>query len=194
MSGDIEAIVLTGGASRRMGVDKASIELNGVSQAQRIVDQLSVAGYPVTVIGREPVGEARFLQDACEFPGPLVALNGFRPRQSKVMVLSCDIPLFQTGIIRFLDEHLDEPFDAALPEIDGRVQPLLGLYRARCWEQLSRHVIIKERRMMAWIETLGIRIVAEQEIVHAGIDKFTLMSANSPQELQQLLSETLQSP
>lgn len=189
MSADIEAVILTGGASRRMGTDKASLNINGVPQAERMVGALTNSGYSVTVIGRAPIEGAQFIQDASEFPGPLVALSAFQPKSEKVMILSCDIPYFESEIVEFLDQCLGEDFDAAIPEIGCRLQPLLGLYRVQCFAMLNRLVASGERKMMSWVDSLQMQVITEKEITSAGIDLQSLRSVNTPEELLQLSSK-----
>ena len=89
--GSIEAVVLTGGESRRMGFDKASIAIDGVPQADRIVRQFLAAGLPVTVLGRQPINGAAFLPDEEMFGGPIAALTRFVPSAEFVFVSSCDL-------------------------------------------------------------------------------------------------------
>jgi len=190
MLDDVEVVLLTGGASRRMGEDKATLSINGVAQGERMIYLLTEAGYTVTTIGRRPLGEARFLQDQEEFSGPLTALALFKPRAPTVMVLSCDMPLFDPAIIGVLERLIGEDEDANLPRIGGRLQPLVGLYRDRTWHSLRRLVESGERRLMAWVECLRVKNVSEAELKDAGIDLLTLRSANSPDELQVILAHS----
>lgn len=190
MLDDVEVVLLTGGASRRMGEDKASLIVDGLSMGDRMIHLLNEAGYVVTTIGRRPLGESRFLQDREEFSGPLTALALFEPCAPTVMVLSCDMPLFDPAIIGVLGRLIGEDLDAILPRIGGRLQPLVGLYRDSSWHSLRRLVESGERRLMAWVECLRVKNVSEAELKDAGIDLLTLRSANSPDELQEILAQS----
>lgn len=64
--------VLTGGASRRMGVDKATLVVDGVAMAVRVADALRAAGATdVVVIGHRPVDGEVHVPDVHPGEGPL---------------------------------------------------------------------------------------------------------------------------
>lgn len=172
-----------------MGMDKATLEVGGIPQAERIVQELTQAGYPVTVVGKHPIAGCEFVCDVDEFPGPLAALGQFEPARPKVAVLACDMPLFRASFIQSADSCLSDSFDAAIPEIGGKLQPLAALYRAQSWTQLHHLASQGEKRLMAWIATLQVHTIEESEIAAAGISPSSLMGANNPDELRFLLAE-----
>ena len=64
--------VLCGGASRRMGVDKAAVEVDGTPMARRVGDVLAAAGCsPVIAIGGDPTALGHLGLDVVDdgFPG-----------------------------------------------------------------------------------------------------------------------------
>ena len=69
-------VVLIGGASRRMGTDKASIEFAGATLLKRSVDVLSEVFMSVVISGGDqpPVG-VRVLPDLVPGLGPLGGLD-----------------------------------------------------------------------------------------------------------------------
>jgi molybdenum cofactor guanylyltransferase len=175
---EIEAILLTGGASRRMGRDKASIEVDGVPMAQRIARELFSLGIPVTAAGRAPLEGCEFLPDAEEYAGPMAALARFRPERRFVMVVSCDLPAFHGGVVLRLREIL-RGYDAAVPMRDGRLQPLCALYRAEALETLHRLVEGGERRIMRWLQGLDLAVTWTERCGLAEAAK----NANTPEDL-----------
>src|SRR5437762_802955 len=121
----IEAALLTGGASTRMGTDKASMPVGGEPMAQRIAQSLAAAGLKVTVLGREPIQGYAFLQDQEEHGGPMAALSAFSPTAEFVFVISCDYPLFDPLVVEVLLSRIGDAC-ASVAEIRGRLQPLLA--------------------------------------------------------------------
>ena len=91
---DIEAILLTGGASRRMGVDKAALTVGGMPLGEKIARELAKTCDRVTVLGKHPIPGLEFLADEGDYEGPLLALSRFKPTRQHVFVASCDLPLF----------------------------------------------------------------------------------------------------
>jgi molybdopterin-guanine dinucleotide biosynthesis protein A len=107
------AAVLCGGQSRRMGTDKAFVEVGGVVMVERVAAALAAAGCaPVVLVG----GDVALLERtdrptvADEWPGAgpgggvLTALAA--TSAELVVVASCDLPLLEPGVVRTLVEAL----------------------------------------------------------------------------------------
>lgn len=189
MSDDLEIVILTGGQSRRMGIDKASMLVDGEPVADRIVRLCSQAGFVVTVIGRTPITGAGFLGDQKDFMGPLHALRAFQPEQGLVCLFSCDLPRFEVRIIEVLCSLISETDDACVPEIDGQIQPLLGVYRKDAFAKVAEVVSAGGRSLKSWLDTLSVSAVDEHVLVGSGLDLDWLMSANTPEEWAQALEQ-----
>jgi molybdopterin-guanine dinucleotide biosynthesis protein A len=182
----LEAIVLTGGQSRRMGQDKAKLPIAGVPQAERIVRQFRDADIPATVLGREAVPGARFLRDQSEFGGPIAALSAYEPQADLIFVASCDLPQFDVKLVDFLQQRIGAA-DACAPEVDGFRQPLCALYTAKAFRKLEN---LEDQCAMGWLNALTAVIVPEEELEKAGLRPAAARGANTPEELAQALEET----
>lgn len=185
---DVEAVVLTGGASARMGMDKATLSLHGVPMAERITARLLEAGIPVTVLGRSRVAGCDFLADSEEFAGPMSALARFEPHRDFVFVASCDMPRFDERIVSLLRESMDES-DAAVPFVQGFFQPLCALYRSRAFRTLASLNKDGVRSLMGWLERIRVEAVSEEHMSSRGIDPNSVLSVNTPDEWKRAVSE-----
>lgn len=185
---DVEAVVLTGGRSSRMGRDKATIRIDGVAMAERIVSQIQTLGLPVTVLGPHRVPATPTVEDAEPFAGPLVALARFVPRARTVLVSSCDLPRFDPAIIGFLASRIGDR-DAAVPFVDGFPQPLCALYDARAFPVAVSLVSEGGRSMMAWLDRLKWARVDAADMEAAGIDPGSTIGVNSDTELSKTIGE-----
>jgi len=185
---EVEAIVLTGGASRRMGQDKARLSVNGEVLSERIARDLLDTCSRVTVLGKEPIAGLQFLPDVEEYAGPLVALSRFEPVSEAVFVTSCDLPRFDARLVDLFLELLQDN-DAVLPLNEEQVQPLCALYRADAWGRLHEAVVSGKKSMMAWLDGLKYRTVPQGEIASAGIDRRAIGGANTPEEWERLLRD-----
>lgn len=177
---DIEAFVLTGGASSRMGSDKATMVVDGEPVAERIVRLLAEAGLKSTILG--PGG----VPDASPSAGPLAALGTLEPAQPWVFVASCDLPRFDARIVPFL-YGLVAAADAALPTVDGRLQPLCGVYRSSALQKAAALHRTGVKRIMAWVETLSVVSVGPEALSAAGLDPQCVRGANTPEEWRALV-------
>lgn len=180
---DQSSVLLTGGASRRMGFDKASILVESEPLAVRLARMLREAGWEPTILGRSPLDGYRFHPDDEVERGPLAALRAFCPTSHLVFVLSCDVPLFDGAVARALKSRLGDK-EAAIPSINGRLQPLCGVYRLGAWERLS---IVDSPRIMDWVEALDVEMVTEAELLRLGVQPDWCRGVNTPSELKTLL-------
>ncbi len=183
----IEAVVLTGGASRRMGTDKALIPVDGVPMARRIVDAFQAANIKVTVLGRQAIDGAEFQLDRDEFGGPLAAIARFTPTATYVFVASCDLPCFTNEVVTLLSSKIGTA-DSAIPVMGGRHQPLCALYTASAFEAASKISETGERKIMAWIEHLTKVEVHEGDFRENGIDPIAVLGVNTDDELKRVMS------
>jgi molybdopterin-guanine dinucleotide biosynthesis protein A len=181
----IEAVILTGGGSRRMGRDKATLPIDGKAQAQRIVEALLAIEVCVTTLGREPTPGAAFIADDEEFAGPIAALSRFEPRAAKVFVASCDLPRFDARLVSILDGCMDG--DACVPVSDGFRQPLCALYSRSALAELPDLVRDGLRCPTKWLDRLRVRLVPEDELRQLGGDPNWTRGANTPEELARLI-------
>lgn len=183
----VEAVLLTGGASRRMGEDKAGILIDGVPQAQRIANSLAALGMPVTVLGRAPIPGHSLLPDDDEFAGPLSALAGFEPDANAVFVCSCDLPLFDANIVSALSIALGDK-DASVPKVNGFRQPLCALYRSQTFALIPKVLSQEGACPMRWLDTLDHKVVGEDELTVIGLDPQCAQGANTREEFERMLA------
>ncbi|MER6450894.1 molybdenum cofactor guanylyltransferase [Streptomyces venezuelae] len=145
-----DAIVLAGGAARRLGgADKPALSVGGRALLDRVLDACPDARTTVVVGGRRAT--SRPVQWTREDPaggGPVAALDaGLRRTTAElVLVLSADLPFLDRETVRALLEAPSAPAPgtagadgAMLLDGDGRDQPLVAAYRA---EPLRREIAL----------------------------------------------------
>ncbi|MEV6104433.1 NTP transferase domain-containing protein [Streptomyces sp. NPDC051940] len=128
-----DAVVLTGGAARRLGgADKPWLSVGGRPLAERVVAACRGAG-TVVVVGprRETAADVVWAREDPPGGGPVAALAAglAAVRAGVVVVLSGDLPFLEPGIVRQLTGALGDGEGALLVDEDGRDQPLVAAYR-----------------------------------------------------------------
>ncbi|KUO21209.1 NTP transferase domain-containing protein [Streptomyces dysideae] len=131
-----DAVVLAGGAARRLGgADKPGLRVGGRALLDRVLAACDDAR--ATVVVADPRPTARPVTWAREDPpggGPLAALDaGLRHTTAEhVVVLSADLPFLEAGTVRRLLGALRAggADGVLLTDADGRDQPLVAAYRA----------------------------------------------------------------
>ena len=131
-----DAVVLAGGAARRLGgADKPGLRVGGRALLDRVLAACADAGS--TVVVADPRSTARPVRWAREDPpgaGPVAALDaGLRHTTADVVVvLSADLPFLEVATVRRLLTALrsGDAEGVLLTDADGRDQPLVAAYRA----------------------------------------------------------------
>jgi molybdopterin-guanine dinucleotide biosynthesis protein A len=124
----IAGILLTGGASSRMGRDKATMEVDGEALGARAARVLQAVCDPVIEVG-PGVTSLRAVREDPPGAGPLAALLAGAAAlgtSGPVMLLACDLPFVTTQLLHALAHW---PGDGTVvPVVDGRVQYACARY------------------------------------------------------------------
>ncbi|MFI7173578.1 NTP transferase domain-containing protein [Streptomyces spororaveus] len=137
-----DAIVLAGGAARRLGgADKPALSVGGRTLLDRVLDACPDARTTVVVGSRRATTRpVHWTREDPPGGGPVAALDaGLRRTTAElVLVLSADLPFLDRETVGAL---LDAPGadGAMLRDADGRDQPLVAAYRA---EPLRREIAL----------------------------------------------------
>jgi molybdopterin-guanine dinucleotide biosynthesis protein A len=173
-----------------MGEPKAGVELAGRTLVGRVVAAVGAAGVEPIVVAKPdtplPRLDCRVLAEPAEPRHPLcgviAALSASAGRG--IVALACDMPLVPAKLIAWLAALEDE---AAVCEVDGRMQPLLARYRPSVTERLVEAL---ERRdsMRDAVASLHPRIIAEPELQRFGDPQRIAFNVNDPEDLDQAAS------
>jgi len=134
----IEAFILIGGASRRMGADKSRLVLGGQDAITRIVAALSAITSQVSTVGGA-AASTESVPHVADIHPRWGALGGIHAaldacKSDWAAVVACDLPFVSGGLFTYLRDLAENDAgpipDAVVPvQHDGRAQPLCALYR-----------------------------------------------------------------
>jgi molybdopterin-guanine dinucleotide biosynthesis protein A len=179
----IEGFVLAGGASSRMGADKAHLRLGGLTLVERAARALQTITSEVCVVSSKPDAVAwgmPVVADVYERAGALGGLHAAlsHARADRIAVAPCDLPFLTGELFRRLVPLASEEFDAVVPvQPDGRVQPLCALYsRGACLAVAARLLETGERRPRALLAEVRTLLVPFESL--ADLDGATLFFKN----------------
>jgi molybdopterin-guanine dinucleotide biosynthesis protein A len=134
---EVEGFILAGGASSRMGRDKALLEFGVILLIVRAAQLLEPLVGPPTVVapaGRYHSLGLRIVPDDQSGFGPLGAIaTALRISASPWnLVVGCDLPYLTTEWLGFLIERAAaSTADAVLPENERGLEPLCAMYHKR---------------------------------------------------------------
>jgi molybdopterin-guanine dinucleotide biosynthesis protein A len=130
-----DAVVLAGGAARRLGgIDKPGLRVGGRPLLDRVLAACAAARTTVVVAAPRPtVRPVRWAREDPPGAGPVSALDaGLRHTEAEyVVVLSADLPFLEAATVRGLLTALGTTGAecALVIDADGREQPLVAAYR-----------------------------------------------------------------
>ena len=192
----ITAVVLAGGASRRMGSDKRLLRLFPASPMfleRTVVIGRSVADRVAVIGGCDSTGLGdQVVRIADDWPaeGPLgalmTALAAFPG--DRLIVLASDYPMLQARLVARIVAGLDG-YDAAvaIEAVSEQLHPLVGAYDAgRCVDDAGELFARGERTMSALLAQLTVRLVGEEATGEPAFHQISLTNVNSPDDLDSL--------
>ena len=180
-------IVLAGGASRRMGRDKAAIELGGETLAASAARRLAAVCPEVALAdgGRNLVPGLPSLPDG-PGRGPAAGLLGaaraFPGRP--LLALACDLPHVPVPLLAELAEQVGKA-DWALPRWQGGAEPLCALWGPRALAALEARVArgVYALWSLAEEEELAVRWLEGDLLARFGPPGELFLNVNTPEEL-----------
>ena len=185
----LAGIVLTGGASRRMGFDKTALRVDGLGCAERVARVLAGVLDPVVEVGP---GRTTLpaLREEPPGSGPLAALvAGFaRPCSlvspaPSVVVAAGDLPLLNDAAVRMLAEWPGT--GSVVPVAAGRAQPLSARWSAEALCEAQRAAARGERSMRTLLEWPDVELVDESAWPEA-VGPLAFSDIDTPEDLERL--------
>lgn len=162
----LAGLVLCGGQSRRMGQDKALMEVGGTSMVRLVAGHLAAIADPVILapgtVGR--LGELGYpeVQDWRPDCGPLGGvIAGLEASPHPLLaVVAVDMPHLSTAVLTLLAGAC-RGFDAALPVTADGLQPLHAVYQRRVLEPMRAALAGGRLAVVDAIAELNVRRVSE---------------------------------
>ena len=139
----VAAFILAGGASTRMGRDKALLELGGepmVVRAARLAEPHVTSVAVVAPEGRFAELALPLLPDRWPGAGPLggIATALSATKADWNLVVGCDLPyLTSEWLAWFIPRAMNSPAQAVVPESRRGLEPLAAVYHRACAAPLT---------------------------------------------------------
>jgi molybdenum cofactor guanylyltransferase len=177
--------VLAGGQGERVGGAKPSLQLGGRPLIDYPVSAGLEAGADVIVVAKPdtalPPLKAPVLREPEEPRHPLCGIvAALREAGGRaVIVVGCDLPFVTAELLGWLG-GLPEPF--AVPELNGRLHPLLARYSPGLLAPLER-ALEGRRHLQEAVSELGPRLIHEEELGRFGEPGRLLFNLNTPEDL-----------
>lgn len=191
---DCTALILAGGESKRMGRDKAGIDLNGRTLLEHVTAAMRQMFPKVVVSVRQPRAETA-LPQVCDDPahtGPLAGLAAGLERVDTpwVFAVACDMPFVTPALIESLAAQR-EGHQAVVPVVGGHPQPLAAFYARDAAAEL--HALLKDagakHSLRALLGRLKVRYVDEDALLAADPQLDSFFDLDTPEDLARAMKQ-----
>lgn len=182
---NVSAAVLLGGASSRMGRDKARLELAGEPLATRTARLADALFEEVLLVGGDPPPEApgRRVPDP---PGPTCALRGVvaalgAATAPRVWIAATDLPFLSPDLVLGLVAY--PAADAVVPRTADGIHPLCAVYRREPALEAAREALAAgQLAIRAALEKLEVTYLEGADLALADPDGRALTNVNTPED------------
>jgi molybdopterin-guanine dinucleotide biosynthesis protein A len=185
--GDLTGLVLAGGASRRMGRNKAFLELGGRPLIQIVIERVQEACGEVLIVTADVASYAglgvAIVEDRFQDVGVLGGLHAGLAAASHELTLAvgCDMPFLNPEVLRAFAAWA-ESYDVALLRHNGYVEPLHGAYRRTCLSPIEAAIRAGKRRVISFFPHVRVRAVTPQDVEPLDPQLRSFRNLNTPEE------------
>ena len=182
--------IQAGGASSRMGEDKALKTFLGHPLIQRVAEQLLPIADELIVTTNRPE-EYAFLNlplfpDLKPGRGALGGLYTAiaSAKHPIVAVVACDMPFASASLLQAAGKLLlGEEMDVVIPKSDEGYEPLHAVYhRATCLPAIEAAIDADQWKVIAWFPHVKVRVLTPDEIRQYDPKGLAFWNVNTPEE------------
>lgn len=195
----LSAAVLTGGLSRRMGIDKALIEVHGRTLVERVIAAVATVSDDVFLVGDRPAYHrfgVRVVADEYPNAGSLggIATALRHARHDRVLVVACDMPELSFRLLGAMARLVTEA-DVVIPTTPaGRseqggactYETLHAIYRRSCLAPIEQRLADGRLKVVDFLDDVQVRVLDEAWLREYDPHLASFANVNTPEDLARL--------
>ncbi len=154
-----DAFIITGGKSSRMGTPKQKLYIGRytfLEHLQHTLRRFDSIGLSIGSSFNTPTDIKCHIPDIIADIGPLggiYSLLSYTAKES-IFIVPCDMPSIGQTIMDSLYMNMTDSDDCVIARIDGRIHPLIGIYKKRILPTISRQIENKDYKIMNLLNSL----------------------------------------
>lgn len=183
-------VIMAGGRSSRMKFNKAFAEIGGRPVINVIINKFINLFDQTIIISNEPEQYATFnlptYSDVYPRLGPVSGIHSalYYANFDKVFVLGCDMPFMNMKLVEHMLDQLED-HEAAVPEINGYLQPISAAYSKRCLPVLTQCLDNKLLKLVLVFKELDTVRLKESELRSFGEIREMFFNINDSEALNE---------
>lgn len=189
----MNAVVLAGGKSKRMGRDKLFIEVEGKRLIERVLDTLGLIFDDITIIAAADETLEKFnwirrgivrdlIPDKASMGGLYTALS--YAATERIFVVGGDMPFLNEDLIRYIISK--EDYDVVIPRTTTGLHPLHAVYSKGCLPVIRDMINEGDLSISRFVCKMTRYEVGEEEILRIDPDLASLININAPADLEMI--------
>ncbi len=184
---DITGVILAGGRSRRMGRDKATLNIGGGTLFDRTLKIFEELFQNILIAGDRPdLAQPDIPALPDRYPGSALGglYTGLLAAQTPyIFVAACDMPFIDPSLIRQIAQKR-HGFDAVIPRTAEGFEPLFGIYGKVCLAPMQQQLEENNFCVFDFYDQVKICYIEEEELPPGW--QRTLANVNTPEDLDAL--------
>lgn len=187
MNRSFSGAILAGGQSRRMGFNKAFLELEGSTVIARAVHVMTAVFSSPAIIANDTTLYGHLglpvypdiIKDAGSLGGIYTALYHSK---DYAFVVACDMPWLDPGCIKRVLDNVDGE-DCVIPFISGRLHPMHAAWSKGCMNEIEAMINQGNLRINDLLKQLKIKRLTEEYFGGLPIER-SVENVNTRQDLE----------
>jgi molybdopterin-guanine dinucleotide biosynthesis protein A len=152
----ITGFVLAGGKSTRMGTDKSLLIWKDKTFVEHAINTLKPLCNEVIISSNNPVYDFTGCEtwaDELPIQAPIIGIYSCLKRSNTEvnLILSCDMPLIETDLFRYLLQYSKES-NIIIPSHDSGLEPLCGVYKRSAVTLIENYISLNNYRLYECIQ------------------------------------------
>lgn len=182
----IQAFILAGGKSSRMGTEKGLAILNEKKLIDYLIATLTAAGLKINISSNTHLYDVfgfPVYEDIIKEKGPMGGIyTALTHTQSDaILILSCDIPFINKELITHLISYLPLEGDCLVPTQQNNSEPLCAIYSKKCAHTFLDLLNKNELSIRKSLEVLNTKFIKIDDL--SFYKSNLLMNLNSKDEI-----------
>lgn len=182
--------ILAGGMSRRFGSDKSFAYIGDKTFLERIVEISEKLTDDIIIVSKSSekfstLKTIRLVEDILPIQTPLVGILTAlcNTKYDNLFVWSVDSPLTKPEIIKIIVDEMSNT-NAAIPEIYGKIHPLIASYERSIMEKLKAFLQEGGLKVTDFLSKISVTYVKEDKFLHIDPDMSSFCNFNTQKDLQ----------
>ncbi|ACZ38452.1 molybdenum cofactor guanylyltransferase [Sphaerobacter thermophilus] len=194
----LSVAILAGGQSRRMGRDKALLDVAGRALIEHVIERARPVASEMMLIASDRPAYARFglrvVPDRCPQSG---ALGGIytaiaEAEHPHCLVLACDMPFVNTDLLRYM-AAVPRDYDVLVPSLAAErstqgeretLETLHAIYGKSCLPAIERQLQEGILKVIGFFSQVRVKRIPEEEIRQYDPNLLSFYNANTPEEYE----------